>query len=162
MAGYGDDSGLTAYLAGRGLTLPAGAPAAAVLRQRGSDYLDATYGPRLHCSAPAVVDQERAWPRIGAAAYGEDLEDDAIPAAWVRASYRAAWLAANAPGALDNTVTPNARVKMQKAGEVAREVFEGGSARIGSETLATIDAEIEGLVRPYLCDVSGQPGWAWA
>lgn len=163
MAAYGTDEGFQAYLSERGLTLPSGAPAAAVLRQRGSDYLDATYAPRLHCSSPTGgMDQERAWPRTGATVNGEEIADDAIPAAWVRASYRAAWITASGAASLDNTVTPNGRVKRERVeGAVEVEYFEGGSARVGSETLATIDAEIEGLVRPFLCDVSGAPGWAW-
>ena len=41
MAGYGDDTGFAAWLADAGLSLPVGAPLPAVLRQRGSDYLDA-------------------------------------------------------------------------------------------------------------------------
>lgn len=47
MAGYGTDAGLADWLAGQGLALPDGAPAPAALRQRGSDYVDGTYGPRF-------------------------------------------------------------------------------------------------------------------
>lgn len=163
MAGYGDDAGFDEYLAGRGLTLPAGAPSKEVLRQRGSDYLDATYGPRLHCSAPTGgLDQERAWPRTGATANGTEIATDNIPAAWVRASYRAAWIEASGSASLESTQAPNGRVKRERVeGAVEVEYFEGGSVRAGSETLATIDAEVDGLVRPYLCDVSGAAGWDW-
>jgi hypothetical protein len=46
------DIEFAAYLADAGLSLPVGAPLPAVLRQRGSDYLDATYGARLHVQRP--------------------------------------------------------------------------------------------------------------
>ncbi len=163
MAGYGDNTGLQAYLTAKGLTLPADAPTLDVLRENGSDYLDNTYRSRLHCSQPTGgIEQERAFPRTGAKANGQEIPDDAIPADWVKASYRAAWISASQPATLNNTVTPNGRVKRERVeGAVEVEYFEGGAARVGSETLATIDAEIEGLVRPFLCDVSGAPGWAW-
>ena len=68
MAGYGDDSGLAAYLAAQGYVLPEGAATLAVLRQRGSDYLDGLYGAQFRGVPTDGVTQERAWPRTGATA----------------------------------------------------------------------------------------------
>lgn len=151
MAGYGDDVGFTAWLAENGYTLPADAPAPAVLRARGSNYLDGTYGPRLSCSSPTGgLDQERAWPRTGHYVNCALIPDDAIPAAWVRASYRAAWLEASSPGSLAVTVDPNRRVKRQKVDVIEREFFDGGSSEAGSAG-AVIDSEIDGMVQPFLC-----------
>lgn len=158
MAGYGDDAAFATYLAGQGLTLPTGAPTAAVLRQRGSDYLDATYGPLLVCSAPTGgIDQERAWPRTGHRVNCQTIDVDAIPAAWVRASYRAAWLEAMSPGWASGTIDPNKRVKRQKVDTIEREFFDSAAAAEGGITgvVGNVDAGIAGMVSPYLCpDVS--------
>ena len=164
MAGYGDDNGFTAWLASNGFALPSGSPAEAVLRQRGSTYVDATYGPRLYCSAPTGgIDQERQWPRIGHVVRGQSIPDDAIPLAWVNASYRAAWLIASNPNAFTSTVNPNQRVKRQKVDVIEREFFDNGELEAGSGGAAVIDAEIDGLVSPFLCpplDGKGLGIWA--
>jgi hypothetical protein len=47
MAGYGNDEGFATWLAENGHTLPDGAPLPAVLRQRGSVYIDGHYGMRF-------------------------------------------------------------------------------------------------------------------
>ena len=150
MAGYGDDTGFAAWLADAGLSLPVGAPLPAVLRQRGSDYLDATYGARLMCSAPTGgFDQERAWPRTGHMIYGDALDPAAIPAAWVKASYRAAYREAVTPGWATSSRDPSRMTKREKADVVEREFFEPGETAGASG--ANIDAMIEGLIGPFLC-----------
>ena len=157
MAGYGDDTGFAAWLADAGLSLPVGAPLPAVLRQRGSDYLDATYGARLQCSAPTGgFDQERAWPRTGHLIYGAAVDPAAIPAAWVQASYRAAYRDAVAPGWATSSRDPSRMTKREKADVVEREFFEPGDTKGASG--ANIDAMIEGLIGPFLCgDYGGLP-----
>ena len=157
MAGYGTDEGLTAYLTDNGLTLPEGSPTPAALRQRGSNYLDATYGHRLTCSRPTGgIDQERAWPRTGHLVNCQPIPSDAIPQAWVRASYRAAWLEAITPGWGSATINPSQRVKRQKVDVIEREFFEGAGAEAGEGGIAPIDAEIDGMVALFLCpDMAG-------
>lgn len=157
MAGYGDDMAFAAWLADAGLTLPVGAPLPAVLRQRGSDYLDATYGARLQCSAPTGgFDQERAWPRTGHMIYGDALDPAAIPAAWVKASYRAAYREATTPGWATSSRDPSRMTKREKADVVEREFFEPGET--AGAAGANIDAMIEGLIGPFLCgEYSGLP-----
>ena len=154
MAGYGDDTGFAAYLAAAGLTLPPTAPMPAVLRQRGSDYLDATYAARLQCSAPTGgFDQERAWPRTGHLIYGGAFDPAAIPAAWVKASYRAAYREAVTPGWATSSRDPSRMTKREKADVVEREFFEPGETAGASG--ANIDAMIEGLIGPFLCGEYG-------
>ena len=149
MAGYGDDTGFAAWLADAGLTVPA-TPTPAVLRQRGSDYLDATYAARLQCSAPTGgFDQERAWPRTGHMIYGAEIGDTAIPATWVQASYRAAYREAVTPGWATSSRDPSRMTKREKADVVEREFFEPGETAGASG--ANIDAMIEGLIGPFLC-----------
>jgi len=154
MAGYGDDTGFAAWLADAGLTLPVGSPLPAVLRQRGSDYLDATYAARLDCSAPTGgFDQERAWPRTGHMVLGMAVGDADIPSAWVRASYRAAWREATTPGWATSSRDPSRMTKREKADVVEREFFEPGETAGASG--ANIDAMIEGLIGPFLCGEYG-------
>lgn len=150
MSGYGDDTGFAAYLADAGLSLPVGAPLPAVLRQRGSDYLDVTYTARLQCSAPTGgFDQERAWPRTGHLIYGAAIDDTAIPASWVQASYRAAYREAVTPGWATSSRDPSRMTKREKADVVEREFFEPGETAGASG--ANIDAMIEGMIGPFLC-----------
>lgn len=164
MAGYGEDADLTAWLTANGLALPAGAPSAAVLRQRGAAYVDGTYGPRLACSVPTGgIDQERAWPRTGHVVGGIAIDPNAIPAKWVEASFRAAYLIATNPAFGSATVNPMQRVKRQKVDTIEREFFDGGNVEIGAGGLAAIDAEIDGLVSPLLCpDLTGEWAGIWA
>lgn len=152
MAGYGDDSGFTEWLAENGYTLPAGAPLPAVLRNRGSQYLDAVYGSRLNCSSPTGgVEQERAWPRTGHMS-PVAIPPDVIPKAWVTASYQAAWREAETPGWATSSRDPSRMTKREKADVLEREFFTaeegGGSAGVAG---ANIDGLIEGLVLPFLC-----------
>lgn len=164
MAGYGTDEAFNAWLVANGLSLPVGAPTVAVLRLRGSAYVDGTYGPRLACSAPSGgIDQGRAWPRTGHVANGIAIEPDVVPAKWVEASYRAAYLVATAPGFGSATVNPMQRVKRQKVDVIEREFFDGGNVEIGAGGLVPIDAEIDGLVASLLCpDLTGAFAGIWA
>lgn len=158
MAGYGTDDEFQSWLASQGYALPTGSPVPAVLRQRGSDYLDAAYAHRLGCSTPTGgIAQERAWPRTGGL-----FPPDAIPAAWVKASYRAAYLEALTPGVLFISYNPNTRVKRNKVdGAVEQEFFEGGSGAGGGS--AFLDTLIDGLVGPFLCPIDDGLGLGlWA
>lgn len=155
MAGYGTDAEFQSWLTNNGFVLPVDAPNLAVLRQRGSDYVDATYASRLLCTQPTGgIEQERAWPRVGGA-----WPDDAIPSAWVRASYRAAFLDAQNPGSLWTTTNPNARIKRQKVdGAVEREFFDNGASASGNGSGAVVDSIIDGIVGPYLCSEEDHSG----
>lgn len=147
MAGYGDDAGLTAWLADNGLTLPGDAPASAVLRQRGSAYVDSTYGDRLRCSdRTGGAEQERAWPRVG----HPNVASDVVPIAWVHASYRAAYLTATVAGGLSQQINPNNRVIRQKVDVIERQFADNGPVTLG-QAAGVIDPEIDGMVSPYLC-----------
>ena len=106
MSGYGTDEGLTAWLAANGYTLPADAPTAAVLRERGSVYIDGAYGSRFSGTPAGGFAQERAWPRTDAYAYGSAIGPDVVPAAVVQASYHAAYAEAVSPGSLSAHTRP--------------------------------------------------------
>lgn len=155
MAGYGSDEGFATWLADNGLTLPVGAPTPAVLRNRGSAWLDATYGSRMTCYARAGgADQERLWPVAGHA----KVASDAIPIAWVQASYRAAYLhATTAAGGLGGLVNANQRVQKQKVDVIERTFFDNGGTKAG-EVVGVIDTEIDGMVAPYLCSLTANLG----
>jgi len=155
MAGYGDDSGFSAWLAENGYTLPEGSPAPAILRQRGSAYIDATYGPRF-LGVPTNSEQEREWPRTGATIFGTPLASDVIPDRVVKASYQAAYIAATNPSALSVVIDPARRVKRQKVDSIEREFFDGGEGA-GTVVTASLSSDIEGLLAPLLGPVGGFP-----
>lgn len=145
---YGSDSGFTAWLALNGLTLPAGAPDAAILRQRGSQYVDNTYGPRFWGVPTGGFAQERAWPRTGAKAYGQDIPDDVTPVAVEHASYAAAHQEAIKLGSLSVSATATGAVKRKKIGPIEKEFFEGSGNVVADGTLKL--SAVEGLLAPCL------------
>lgn len=157
MAGYGDDLGFAGWLAAQGLTLPLGAPLPAVLRQIGSDYLDAAYSHLLMCSQKTGGwNQEREWSRTGHRISGELVPDDLIPQAWVNASYRAAWLEGNSPGWATAQVTPGRVTRRERVDVIEREFMTAEQAGGGASTAPGFpsDAVINGLVLPWLCSTT--------
>lgn len=162
MAGYGEDGAFAAYLAAQGVTLPSGSPAPAVLRERGSRYIDAVYGSKFCGSPTGGYEQERAWPRTGAMAFGSAIPDDVVPRAVVEASYRAAWLEAETPGWTSATINPNERVKREKVSVIETEYFDAAAGEIGNG-MSNVDADIDGSLAPFLClDEGGAFAGLWA
>jgi hypothetical protein len=157
MAGYGDDTGFNTWLTSMGRVLPFGAPAVAVLRERGSVYIDATYGPRFVGTPTDPLTQEREWPRTDATIYDVEIADSAIPIRVVTASYEAAWIEANSPGALSVVINPNAMVKRNKVDVIEQEFFEPGASASGSAISASLSSTIEGLLSPLLDPSSNYP-----
>lgn len=105
MTSYGDDDGFIEWLAAQGLPPPTGDPS--VLRQIGSNYIDAAYEARLSCSQrTGGFTQLLAWPRTGHRVNGQDVPSDLIPQAWINASYRAAYLEAMNPGWATGSTNP--------------------------------------------------------
>lgn len=154
MAGYGDDQGFADWLAAQGLTLPADAPAPAVLRQIGSNYVDAAYEHRLGCSRrTGGFEQLLAWPRTGHSVNGETVPSDFIPPAWVNAAYRAAYLQATNPGWATSTNDPNRVTRREKVDVIEREFFEGGGSTDVSAGMVG-DALINGMVSVWLCSTA--------
>ena len=153
MAAYGSEQGFTAWLTAQGLELPPGAPAAAVLMQIGSSYLDAAYEPKLQCSVRAEgFSQELAWPRKGHWINGQLVPEDLIPPAWIQASYRAAYLQAITPGWATGSVDPNRVTKREKVDVIEREFFAtGDSGSAASASGMAADALLNGMVLPWLC-----------
>ena len=154
MAGYGDDDGFQAFLTANGYTLPDGAPAAAVLRQRGSVYVDGTYSLRFSGSPTGGAAQEREWPRTGATdRYGTALSSTDVPSRVEQASYMAAYQLAVAPGSLSVVTDPSKRVKRQKVDAIEREFFEPGE----DEGHVPVMSQIEGILAPLLTAAVGEP-----
>jgi hypothetical protein len=148
MSGYGDDAGFEAWMTATGRSVPVSAPSSAVLRQRASDYLDALYGARFTGSPTGGLDQERAWPRTGATAWGTAILDSVVPSAVIRASYSAAWHEANNPGSLSVAVSAAAAVKREKIDVIDTEYFASGASAIDDATVRL--SEVEGLLAPFL------------
>lgn len=145
---YGDDSGLTAWLAANGYTLPAGAPAPAVLRQRGSAYIDGLYGQRFVGVPADGYFQERAWPRIGTCVQGRAIPPDLVPLAIEHASYAAAYQEAIKPGSLSVSASQGGALKRKKIDTIEKEYFEGSGNAVADATLKL--SAVEGLLAPFL------------
>lgn len=127
----GSDDGFNAWLAARGHTMPAGAPTAAVLRQRATDYIDAVYGPRL----------------IG------DQTADPLLTALETATYVAAWYEASNPGALSSAASQAGAVKREKVGPLETEYFDGSGDALVDGTIRL--SLVEGILAPYLLALVG-------
>lgn len=161
MAGYGSDEGFETWLAEQGYTLPETAPTAAVLRARGSAYVDG-YEPLWTGQRTDGVMQELGWPRTGATMNCVTaVPDDAIPTAVVNASYRAAWLEAETPGVLTgSSASLGQRVKRERIeGAVDVEYFDDGKPVAGGG-LTFIDSIIDGSLRAFVCD--GAKPFMWS
>lgn len=147
MAGYGDDGAFSAWLTDNGYALPGGAPVAAVLRQRGSTYIDGLYGPRFVGSPTGGFAQDRAWPRTGACAYGSTIGDAVIPDAVVQASYFAAYAEAVTPGSLSATYTPGTAKVLTKVDKIEWKVV-GDASKDGA--MIPVISAVEGLLAAFL------------
>lgn len=160
MAGYGSDVEFASYLAALGLALPSGSPTPAILRQIGSEYVDSAYEPRLQCSRRAGgFAQERAWPREGHKVNGQDVPDDLIPDAWVKASYRAAYLQATADNWATSGEDPNRIAKRERVeGAIDTEYFGPGDVKGNAAAGFNVDPLIDGAVSVWLCPVDGRSG----
>jgi hypothetical protein len=157
MAGYGEDSGLTEWLAENGHSLPVGAPSLTVLRTRGTNYIDGVYGARFSGVPTAGIAQERAWPRAGAYAYGQPISDSIIPDAVIKATYAAAWQEASAPGSLSSSGSEATRVKREKVEGAVEVEYQASSGEFSASSLVTILTSVEGLLAPFLQPVGGFP-----
>lgn len=158
MAGYGNDATFQAFLDENGYTLPSGAPSLAVLRQRGSGWLDATYGARYR-GTKVDFDQERGWPRNDAVVEGQAVPNTVVPLAIITAGFMAAWAEASKPGSLSSGVSSTTgNVKRQKVGQIEREFFSASDVVVtdgpfdpnAPNPATKIIADIDNLVRPYL------------
>ncbi len=147
MASYGDDAKFNAWMASNGYSLPDGGVAVAVLRQRGSAYIDGLYGSRFSGQPTSGFEQERAWPRVGACAHGLPIPSDIVPVAIEQASYHAAYQEAVSPGSLAIAVTAAGALKRKKIGPLEKEYFEGSGDALTDATLRL--SAVEGLLAPF-------------
>ena len=161
---YGDDPGFAAYLADMGYVLPEGSPSAAVLRARGSAYLDATYEPHWSGDRTGGYMQLDGWPRAGAKlnCRAGVVPDDVIPPAIVNAAYRAAWLEASSPGILSASMTAGQRVAREKVDVIEVAYHDDGAKEAGQGGVAFIDAEIDGAMRAFICETGDTGLGVWA
>lgn len=134
----GSDDGFAAWMVARGHALPVGAPTAAVLRQRATDYIDAVYGPRL----------------IG------DQTVDPLLTALETATYVAAWHEANSPGSLSVAASQAGAVKREKVGPIETEYFDASGDALADGTIRL--SLVEGVLAPYLRPLNASSLGLWA
>lgn len=144
MTPYGTEAGFTEYAAAMGYTVPDGAVLPAIVR--GSVYVDGVYGDRF-TGRPTDPNQDRAWPRTGAAVFGSTLASDIVPKRVEHAAYEAALAELRAPGSLSIVVTPNKRIVEVKAGSAGVRYSDQGDAVDGAIPVLTV---VEGLLAPLL------------
>lgn len=150
---YGDDSGFQAWLDSMGYVLPVGAPSIAVLRARGSAYLDATYEPLWTGQRADPLVQTDAWPRVNATINCVvAIPSDVTPPQVITASYRAGLLLASTLAS--PSASTGARVKRQKVDVIEREFFDDGASQAGSAG-GFVDPEIDGAMRAFICADTG-------
>lgn len=147
MAGYGTDAAFEDWMADNGLTMPLNAPTPAVLRRRGSVYIDGLYEARLPGSRAGGFAQERAQPRTGATFNGEAIPSDVVPVAWEHASYHAAYQEAASPGSLSVAASTSGAVKREKVDSLEVE-YVAGSGDPVADAMVRISA-VEGLLAPF-------------
>lgn len=158
---YGSDSAFTAWLALNGLALPVDAPAAAILRQRASDYIDGLYEARFVGQRTDPLNQERAWPRTGAVVANTAVPADVIPPAIERAAYAAALYEAQNPGKLAISATVGGALKRKKIDVIEKEYFEGSGDAVADATVRL--SSVEGPLAPFLRVESAASGLGlWA
>jgi hypothetical protein len=150
MAGYGDDAGFAAWLTDNGYQLPGTAPSPAVLRNRGSQYIDAVYGSRFLGS---VVDplQERQWPREGAIVNGKLLSSNVVPPAVINASYQSAYQEGLKPGSLTVIGTSSGAVKSVKVGQIEKE-YQTAKDDGTASAITPLISIVDGMLAPFLKD----------
>jgi hypothetical protein len=158
MAGYGTDEGFEAWLEANGYALTAGAPEVVVLREKGSVFIDGSYGPRFSGVPTSGFEQERAWPRTGATAYGQEIGASVIPSAVVNASYAAAWQEASQPGSLSVSGSEASRVKREKVEGAVEVEYQATSGEFSAASMTPILTTVEGLLAPFLTPARGIPG----
>lgn len=150
---YGTDQGFTDWLDSMGYTLPSAAPSAAVLRARGSAYLDGVYERLWTGYRTEGVMQELGWPRTGATvACTQPIPADAIPPAVVNASYRAGYLEAMNPGILTFGITPGRQIKSEKVDVIQVTYQDAGKGELGVGGTGYFDSEVDGAMRAFICN----------
>lgn len=147
MAGYGSDAGFQDWLVTNGHVLPEGALAPAILRQRGSQYIDGLYGSRFAGQPTGGFEQERAWPRTGAVASGQSIPSGVVPVAIKQASYHAAYQEALSPGCLSVAASASGAVKREKV-DVLEVEYAAGSGDAIADTMVRFSA-VEGSLAPF-------------
>lgn len=151
MAGYGSDEAFEAWLDENGYALSSGLDPA-ILRQRGSSYVDGLYGSRFPGVPTGGYAQERAFPRTGVTVYSDDVPSNIVPAQVEAASYYAAYYEDQNPGSLSVGITPSKQVKRTKLEGLEKEYFEPKDGGVTGATLLL--SAVEGLLAPLLSDGS--------
>lgn len=142
---YGTDDGFREWLDEQGISLSA-ATSLAILRARGSAYIDALYGARF-VGVPTSVDQPDQWPRSGAVVHKRAVPDDLVPLAVIHASYRAAVVEAQGIS-LTRTFDPTvAQVKRSKVDVIEEEFF---APPADAAAAAPVIAGLDGMLAPFL------------
>lgn len=135
MTAYGDLTGLKAHWAALGYDIGSLSDTELdELRMAASEFVDG-FGFRKTPSGATIIlfsgkptggrDQVRQWPRTGASdTFGDAYETDETPPAIIRATYEAAYFAAQNANGLNKAFKADQIVQSRKVGPLARSFFE--------------------------------------
>lgn len=147
MANYGTTSGLTAYAATVGSTVPVGDAQAALVRA--TRYIDGRYGQRFTGKRAGGYAQALAWPRAGAVTReGFAVPPDVIPEAVVNATYEAALRELASPGSLSPDFVAAQQVKREKVDVI--EVEYAATAALGADAVRPVVTIIDEMLADLL------------
>jgi len=147
MAGYGTDPSAQDWLDANGFVLPDGSPTLAQMRQRGSVSVDGRSYPGVPTGGFA---QERAWPRVGATAYGAEIPSNVIPVAIEQAAYAAGYFDIISSGGLTTVSSADGQIKRKKErveGVVEEETEYFAAAGAGEAVTVPM---VEDLLAPFV------------
>jgi hypothetical protein len=137
---YGTIEGADAYHLARGNTawLPSPDDGKEAALIRASTWVDGAYGGRFPGTRTEGRDQERAWPRTGAAdREGNALPDDEVPREIEHATYEAALRERVTPGSLSPDFVPASGVKSETVGPISV-TYRDGITLDGYRPIATV------------------------
>lgn len=122
---------------------------------RGAEYVDLLFGPRFPGLKAGLRDQEREWPRTGAAdEHGNAIAVDEVPIEAERAAYEAALRELDNPGSLMPDVTPGKQIKSASVDGAVAVEYTGA---IGSEAMRPLVSIIGTILRPILTGSAVSP-----
>ena len=140
-----------------GLTWPSNETAAEQALRRATRYIDATYRLRFIGARTFGRQQALEWPRAGATipqvavGYWSDtttyleLASNTVPVEVISATIEAAVRESGSPGVLSPDIERGGAIKMERAGDTAREYFASSNP---SAVFPVIDSVLSGILLP--------------
>ncbi|MCT7376810.1 DnaT-like ssDNA-binding protein [Chelativorans salis] len=123
--------------------------------------MDAVCGDRFPGEPTGGIEQDRAWPRTGAAdKRGKAIASNAVPNRVVHASYHATLAELDSPGSLEPIITAGERIKREKVGPLETEYADTADMD-PVQSMTPVLTAIEELLEPLLRTSADIPAIFW-